>query len=430
MLDIKFIRENVDIVKNAIKVKGVSCDLDALLKLDEKIIANKTEVQGYQEKVNALSKQIPVASDDDKKKMAEESKNYGDKIKALEKEIEPDLKKYNALLMSVPQIPDPSVPFGADDSENVVIKTNGEITKFDFQPRDQMELTELNDWVDFDHIAKVSGARIYALKGELARLEVALHMYVLDKLAKKGFRQISCPSLCKIDALFQAGHFVGDDPSVMDNDVYKIEKDELCLAGTSEIIINALHQGEILNEDDLPVLYAGYSPCFRREAGAAGKDTRGLVRVHQFMKVEEFVICKNDIEESKKWHQVLQNSMEELCADMNIPCHVLEACTGDMGFNKIYMTDVEAWVPSQNKYREVSSTSTIGDFQARRTKLRYRENATGKVQYCHTLNSTGVATPRFLVAFIENNQNADGSVNIPEKLRPYMGGVEKIGGKK
>ena len=220
MLDIKFIRENVDIVKNAIKVKGVSCDLDALLKLDEKIIANKTEVQGYQEKVNALSKQIPVASDDDKKKMVEESKNYGDKIKALEKEIEPDLKKYNALLMSVPQIPDPSVPVGADDSENVVIKTNGEITKFDFQPRDQMELTELNDWVDFDHIAKVSGARIYALKGELARLEVALHMYVLDKLAKKGFRQISCPSLCKIDALFQAGHFVGDDPSVMDNDVY------------------------------------------------------------------------------------------------------------------------------------------------------------------------------------------------------------------
>ncbi len=426
MLDIRFIRENIDTVKNAIKVKNIKCDLDRLIKVDASIVSMKTELQSYQEQVNALSRQMPQASEDEKKSIVEQSKKLGSGAKKIEADLNALQEEFDTLMRTIPQVPADCVPVGVDDSENVVIKTVGEPTKFDFTPRDQMELIEMNDWADFERTAKVSGARTLSLKGDLARLEIALHLYVLDKLSALGFTQISTPAICSAAAIFAAGHFPGTDEAVMENDVYKMEKDGLCLAGTSEIIINSLHQNEILNEADLPILYAGYSPCFRREAGSAGKDTRGLVRVHQFMKVEEFVICKNDNAESEKWHAVLQKTMEDLLSDMNIPYHVLETCTGDMGFNKIRMTDVEAWVPSQNKYREVSSDSIIGEFQARRTNLRYRETTTGKVKFCHTLNNTGIATPRFLVAFIENNQNADGSVNIPEKLQPYMNGKKSI----
>ncbi len=429
MLDIKYIRENVDVVRNAIKIKHCVCDLDKLLELDSKIVSLKTELQHCNEQINLLSKQIPSSSDTDKKKLIEQSKNIGLTAKSIDSDLNKLLVEFNSLLRSVPQIPDSDIIVGNDDNDNIVIKQYGDKTVFDFEPKDQIELIKLNDWADFDRIVNVSGTRTIALKGELARLELALHVYVLDKLASLGFKQISVPSLCSIDAIFNAGHFPGTDETIMQDDVYNLEKDDLCLAGTSEIIINSLHQGEILSESDLPILYAGYSPCFRREAGSAGKDTKGLIRVHQFMKVEEFVICKNDINESRKWHKILHETMEQLLIDMNIPYQVIEACTGDMGFNKIRMNDVEAWVPSQNKYREVSSTSTIGEFQSRRTNLRYRETNSGQVKFCHTLNSTGVATPRFLVAFIENNQNSDGSVTIPEKLQTYMNGLKKIGGK-
>jgi len=429
MLDIKYIRENPDIVRNAIKVKGCVCDLDRLLDLDQKIITLKSDLQSCNESINSLSKKISTVPDSEKQGLIDQSKSIGLSAKEVESKLNDLLPVFDSLLRSIPQIPDSDVVVGNDDNDNIVIKTHGEKTKFDFIPKDQVELIRLNDWADFDRIVNVSGTRTLALKGELARLEIALHMYVLDKLNNIGFRQISVPSLCSVDAIFNAGHFPGADDSVMQDDVYKIEKDNLCLAGTSEIIINSLHQGEILNESDLPILYAGYSPCFRREAGSAGKDTKGLIRVHQFMKVEEFVICKNDMNESRHWHKVLHETMEQLLIDMNIPYQVIEACTGDMGFNKIRMNDVEAWIPSQNKYREVSSTSTIGEFQSRRTNLRYRDSETGKVKFCHTLNSTGIATPRFLVAFIENNQNKDGSVNIPEKLRQYMNGLSRIGGK-
>ncbi|MDR2934222.1 MAG: serine--tRNA ligase [Rickettsiales bacterium] len=429
MLDIKFIRENVDAVLRAAKVKNIKLDLDKLLEVDAKIVSMKTELQSYNEQVNALSRDVVNANVDEKKSIIEQSKKIGTDAKKIEADLNILQNEFDVLMRTIPQVPDADVPVGADDSENVVIKTVGEPTKFSFAPRSQIELIEMNNWADFERTASISGARTLSLKGDLARLEIALHLYALDKLSDLGFKQISTPSICPADAVFAAGHYPGTDESIMESDVYKMEKDNLCLAGTSEIIINSLHKNEILNEADLPILYAGYSPCFRREAGAAGKDTQGLIRVHQFMKVEEFVICKNDIDESKKWHAILQKTMEDLCADMNIPYHVLEACTGDMGFNKIRMVDIEAWVPSQEKYREVGSDSMIGEFQSRRTNLRYRETATGKVKFCHTLNNTGIATPRFLVPFMENNQNADGSVNIPNALQPYMKNLKKIGGK-
>ena len=249
-----------------------------------------------------------------------------------------------------------------------------------------------------------------------------MHMLVLDKLRSHGFTVITVPSISKEKPLYGQGYL----PFSRD-EIYYMPADDIYLSGTAELILNSLRADEILNEAELPILYAGFSPCFRREAGAAGKDTRGLVRVHQFMKTEQFVICKNDIAESEKWHQKLLQISEEVLQDLELPYQVLEVCTGDMGAPKYRQYDLEAWVPSQNCYRETHSCSNITEWQARRTNLRYRDNADGKVKYVHTLNNTGIATPRALVPFIENHQNADGTVNIPEKLRPYMGGVAKIG---
>jgi seryl-tRNA synthetase len=275
-----------------------------------------------------------------------------------------------------------------------------------------------------ERIAKVSGSRTYAIKNDLAKLELAMHMFVLDKLRANGFTVITVPSISKEKPLYGQGYL----PFSRD-EIYYLPEDDLYLSGTAELILNSLRADEILSENELPILYAGFSPCFRREAGAAGKDTRGLVRVHQFMKTEQFVICKNDIAESEKWHQKLLAISEEVLQDFELPYQVLEVCTGDMGAPKYRQYDLEAWVPSQNCYRETHSCSNITEWQARRTNLRYRDNADGKVHYVHTLNNTGIATPRALVPFIENHQNADGSVNIPAKLQPYMGGMTKIGKK-
>ena len=250
---------------------------------------------------------------------------------------------------------------------------------------------------------------------------LAMHMLVLDKLRQNGFTVITVPSISKEKPLYGQGYL----PFSRD-EIYYMPADDIYLSGTAELILNSLHADELLQENQLPILYAGFSPCFRREAGAAGKDTRGLVRVHQFMKTEQFVICKNDIAESEKWHQKLLAISEEVLQDLELPYQVLAWCTGDMGAGKYKMYDLEAWTPSQNKYRETHSCSNLLDWQARRANIRYRENATGKVKYCYTLNNTGIATPRILAPFLENHQTADGKVRIPEKLRPYMGGKEYL----
>lgn len=425
MLDIKFIAENPEIIKDGLAKKGYSpdaIDVDALIALYKDINKLKTSSQALSEEKNRLSNSIKSATTEERPQIIAKSKQLGEELKVELEKLAAEQEKFDDIMLRMPNMPSAESPVGKDDSENVVRRKVGEPTKFDFTPKDHVELMELNDWSEMERIAKVSGSRTYAIKNDLAKLELAVHMMVLDKLRSHGFTVITVPSISKEKPLYGQGYL----PFSRD-EIYYMPADDIYLSGTAELILNSLRADEILNEVELPILYAGFSPCFRREAGAAGKDTRGLVRVHQFMKTEQFVICKNDIAESEKWHQKLLAISEEVLQDLELPYQVLEVCTGDMGAPKYRQYDLEAWVPSQNCYRETHSCSNITEWQARRTNLRYRDNADGKVKYAHTLNNTGIATPRALVPFIENHQNADGSVNIPTKLQPYMGGVKKIG---
>ncbi len=425
MLDIKYIAENPDVIKDGLAKKGYSkdvIDVDALIALYKDINKLKTSSQSLSEEKNKLSNSIKSASAEERPAIIAKSKALGEELKVEQEKLAAEQAKFDDIMLRMPNMPSAESPVGPDDSANVVRRKVGELPQFDFTPRDHVELMELNDWSEMERIAKVSGSRTYAIKNDLAQLELAIHMMVLDKLRSHGFTVITVPSISKEKPLYGQGYL----PFSRD-EIYYMPADDIYLSGTAELILNSLRADEILSENELPILYAGFSPCFRREAGAAGKDTRGLVRVHQFMKTEQFVICKNDIAESEKWHQKLLAISEEVLQDLELPYQVLEVCTGDMGAPKYRQYDLEAWVPSQNCYRETHSCSNITEWQARRTNLRYRDNADGKVKYVHTLNNTGIATPRALVPFIENHQNADGTVNIPVKLRPYLGGKAKIG---
>lgn len=424
MLDIKYIIENKPLIQEGLDKKGYGkiISLDELEKLYLEMNKLKTSSQAKSEEKNKLSNAIKSASAEERPAIIAKSKEIGEELKKELEELDAVKAKFDEIMLRMPNMPSPQSPVGPDDSANVVRRKVGEPHKFEFTPRDHVELMELNDWSEMERIAKVSGARTYAIKNELAKLELAIHMMVLDKLADHGFTTITVPSISKEKPLYGQGYL----PFSRD-EIYYMPADDIYLSGTAELILNSLRADEILNENELPILYAGFSPCFRREAGAAGKDTRGLTRVHQFMKTEQFVICKNDINESEKWHQKLLAISEEVLQDLELPYQVLEVCTGDMGAPKYRQYDLEAWVPTQDCYRETHSCSNITEWQARRTNLRYRDNADGKVKFVHTLNNTGVATPRVLVPLLENHQNADGTVNIPAKLQPYMGGKTVIG---
>ena len=421
MLDIKFIRENSDIVKKACLLKNISLDIDQLLTLDKELVAFKTEEQSLLTQKNSLTSKIPKANAEERPKLIAESKALDESAKNLKIKAEEVEEKLKGLLYLVPQIPSEKAPIGKDDSENVEIKKFGVLPKFDFTPLDHVQLLEKHNWADFERIARVSGSRSYSLKNEMVLVEMAMHRLAMEKLMAKGFNLVSVPALAREEALFGTGHF----PTGRDQ-AYFLPEDNLYLTGTAEVQINSLHAGEILKESDLPILYAGYSPCFRREAGSYGRDVRGLIRVHQFMKVEQFIICKNDPAESAMWHQKLLETAEEIVQDLELPYRIVECCTGDMGTGKVRMYDVEAWVPSEQKYRETHSCSSLHDWQARRTQTRYRD-AENKVQFVHTLNNTAIATPRILVPFLENHQQKDGTIKIPEKLRPFLGGLSVIG---
>lgn len=423
MLDIKFIVENKDLVAEGLIKKGyTNINIDDLISLHSSINKLKTSSQALAEEKNRLSNNIKTASAEERPAIIAKSKEIGEDLKKEQDELALEIEKFDNIMLRMPNLPSNDSPVGKDDTCNVVRRKVGDLPKFDFTPRDHVELMDINDWGEMERIAKVCGSRTYAIKNELARLELAIHMMVLDKLTENGFTTINVPSIAKEKPLYGMGYlpFAGDE-------IYYLPADELYLSGTAELVLNSLRADEILNENELPVLYAGFSPCFRREAGAAGKDTRGLVRVHQFMKTEQFVICKNDIAESEKWHLKLLAISEEVLNDLELPYQVLEVCTGDMGAPKYRQYDLEAWVPTQDCYRETHSCSNITDWQARRTNLRYRDNTDGKVKFAHTLNNTGIATPRALVPFMENHQQADGTVRIPEKLQPYMGGKKIIG---
>ncbi len=420
----KFIRENPDVVKKACELKGMTDYTDEILKLDARVRELKTITQSKTAEKNKITREIPTATD--KAPLIAKSKEINMEIANDMAELAEREKELDELLHCVPQIPSADTPFGRDDSENVEVRRIGTPREFDFTPRPQWELLEMNDWYRPEKIASVCGTRTYALFGEAAELELAIQTYVIQKLIAKGFTFVNCPAITKPQTIFNAGHFKGTDVSVMNNDVFMLTDTDRCLAGTAEIILNSLHSDEVLNEKELPIKYAGFSPCFRKEAGAAGRDTRGIVRIHQFNKVEQYIYCTP--EQSDEMHEHLLNNLCEIMEDLELPYRVIMACTGDMGFNKVKMHDVEAWFPSENTYRELGSCSSIGQFQARRTNTRYRATD-GSMQFCATLNNTGIALPRAIVPVIENHQNPDGSVNIPKALQPLMGGRTKIGGK-
>ncbi len=425
MLDIKFIIENTEKVKDGLARKGYTAkeiDIDAIIALHKEVNKLKTSTQALAEEKNRLSNSIKSASADERPAIIARSKEIGEELKKEQEQLTTKQQKFDTIMWHMPNLPCPEAPIGPNESGNVVVKRIGEPTKFNFHPKDHIELMEYNNWSEMERITKVSSTRTYAIKNDLSRLELAMHLMVLDKLSEHGFTTITVPSLSKQKPLYGMGYL----PFSQD-EIYYMPSDELYLSGTAELILNSLHADEILSENDLPILYAGFSPCFRREAGAAGKDTRGLIRVHQFLKTEQFVICKNDIAESEKWHKTLLSISEEVLQNLELPYQILEICTGDMGAPKYRQYDLEAWTPSQNCYRETHSCSNITEWQARRTNLRYRDNKDNKVKFVHTLNNTGIATPRILVPFIENHQQADGTIRIPAKLQPYMNGKKYIG---
>lgn len=421
MLDLKFIRENPQAVKEAVQLKRISLDVDELLRADQDLVAFKKKVQALNEEKNANAKKMKGASPEEREAIIARGREVGQEIETMKPQVEAAEKRLQDLLYLVPMIPSKDTPIGPDESGNVEVKQWGKKPEFSFKPKDHVELLNLHGWADLERIAKVAGSRSYALKGQMVQLEWSILRYGLDKLASKGFTLIEVPAMAREFAFVGTGHF----PTGKDQ-VYFLPEDDIYLAGTAEVPVNALHSGELLAEADLPTLYGGVSPCFRREAGSAGRDVRGLIRVHQFNKVEQYIMCKNDPEESEKWHQMLLQTSEEILQDLELHYRVVAVCTGDMGMGKYKMFDIESWVPSEGVFRETHSCSNLHDWQARRTNLRYRD-ADGNVKFCHTLNNTAVATPRILVPYLEQHQQADGTVRVPAKLRPYMGGLETLG---
>jgi seryl-tRNA synthetase len=416
MLGVDFIKANREAVERAIAVKNVNLDVGAIIDLDTEVRALKTEIEQLRAERNAISGRFKDAKPDEKAELGKKAKDAGARASELEAGLAEKQDALRALLLLVPNIPFEGAPVGPDESYNVVIETVGEPPKFGFEPLDHVALIEKNDWADLSRITQVSGSRTYCLKGRLALLETKLMGWALGEIADAGFTPITVPAIARPEAFFAQGQFPGHM-----EETYHLPEDDLWLAGTAEVALTSLHSGEILEADKLPVLYAGFSPCFRREAGSAGKDVRGLLRVHQFVKVEQYVICEADDAVSAEWHAKLLGLAEHLLAELEIPYQVIETSTGDMGLGKFRMNDIESWVPSLDKYRETHSCSTLHDWQARRANIRYR-GADGKVRFAHTLNNTALASPRILVPLLENHQTEDGRVKLPKALQSLMGG--------
>ncbi len=416
MLAMDFIKANRETVEKAMADKGVELDLGGLLSLDADVRGLKTEIEALRATRNAISAQFPKATPEEKGELGRKAKEAGARAAELEEQLSARDGELKALMLLLPGIPWEGAPVGPDDSFNQVVRKHGEPPKFDFEPLDHVALLERNDWADLSRIVQVSGSRTYCLKGRLALLEGALMNWALQRIAAADFTPITVPAIAREQAFLNQGQFPGHR-----DETYEIPKDEAWLAGTAEVALTSLHSGEIIEGDKLPILYAGSSPCFRREAGKAGKDVRGLLRVHQFVKVEQYVICEADEAQSAEWHARLMELAESLLQDLEIPYQVIETSTGDMGLGKYRMNDIESWVPSLGKYRETHSCSTLHDWQARRANIRYR-GSDGKVRFAHTLNNTALASPRILVPLLENHQTADGRVRLPKALQPLLGG--------
>jgi len=422
MLDIAVIRSHPDIVKEAARVKHNTIDIDYLLEVDRQVTALQRQVEETRALQNQLSKQVQRAGKDKEQRdlLIAEGKQLAEQIKALEPRLNELLEERQQLLYLVPNIPDPSTPIGDDENDNVPIRYWGEKPTFDFAPLDHYALMQRLDLVDLERAVKIAGARSYILKGDAARLELALMHFALEYIARKGFTPLIVPAMAREFCFIGNGQF----PKGRDQ-VYAIEDEDTFLVGTAEVSITGMYKDEILKAEDLPLTFVGFCPCFRKEAGTYGKDTRGVFRIHQFNKVEQFVISKADHAESVRWHEQLLANSEELVQALELPYRVVNVCTGDMGDGKVGMYDIECWLPSEGRYRETHSCSYFHEWQARRANLRYRDED-GKVKFVHTLNNTAIASPRIILPLLEVHQQPDGSVRLPAALRPYMGGQEYI----
>lgn len=421
MLDIKFIRENLDFVKEGAKKKHVDVDIDELIKVDDMRREMLASVETKKAEQNKVSGQVAQASDEGTRAtLIEEMKVVKEEIQKEEEKLKGVMEKWRELMLQVPNIPDMSVPDGKSDEENKEHKVWGEKTTFTFEPKSHIDIMTDLDMVDFERGTKVHGFRGYFLKNDGARLSWAIWNYANDFFLNKGFDPMIVPTIVRKSNLYGTGHLPNDA-----EDVYNTQDDDY-LIGTSEISTMGYYSDEILEERQLPVKFLSFSPCYRREAGSHGKDTKGLIRVHEFYKVEQVVLCKASHEESVEWHEWINRNTEEFIESLGIPYHTVLNCGGDLGLGQVKKYDIELWVPLEQKYREISSASYFHDFQTRRFNIRYRTGE-GKVEYAHSLNCTAAPTPRILVSLIENFQQEDGSVKIPEALQPYMQGRTTIG---
>lgn len=409
MLAIDYIRQNKEEVKKAAKNKNREVDIDKILSLDDTRRILLHSIQKLREERNILAKKNDKTFRPKGRQIKEDLKKVESQLAKVEEEL-------RNLLLFVPNVPLGEVPVGPDSSFNKVLKTWGNIPKFDFNPKSHIDLGLSLDLVDFERGSKVSGYRGYFLKNKLAILHFGLLFYVFTKLTKKSYTPIIAPGIVKSFTLVGSGQF----PWGKEKDVYKLNEEDAYLSGTAEIPVTAYYANEILSEKELPKKFVAISPCFRREAGAAGKDTRGLYRVHEFWKIEQVIIGRNNLDEARKIHEELQINAEEILQDLKLPYQVLLMSTGDMGEPQLIKYDVETWMPSRNAYGETMSNSIMGDFQARRLKIKYRKKD-GATEFCYTFNNTALASPRILIAILENYQQKDGSVKIPEVLQPLVG---------
>ena len=421
MLDIKMIRQNTDEIKERLATRGVKAEkIDALLEKDKRRRELLVETEGLKQKRNEVSAEIANAkrNKQDATDAIKEMREVGAKIKALDEELEEVEATVKDMASRFPTLPNPTIPVGPDESANVELRKVGTPREFDFEPKAHWDIGEDLGILDFERGAKVSGARFVYYKGLGARLERAVYNFMLDEHAKEGYTEMLPPYIVNAQTMYGTGQF----PKFKE-DVYQVNGEDMTLIPTAEVPLTNYYRDEVIPTEKLPVYFTALTPCFRSEAGSAGRDTRGLIRMHQFNKVEmvKFSKPENSYDELEKMTQNAGNIMEKL----GLPYHVITLSTGDMGFSAAMTHDLEVWMPAQNKYREISSCSNCEDFQARRAHIQYRDE-NGKLNFVHTLNGSGLAVGRTVAAILENYQNEDGSVTVPEALRPYLGGLEKI----
>lgn len=417
MLDIKFIRDNVEIVKAAAIKKKIKVDIGRLLVVDDERRLVMTVLESKKAEQNRMSADIPTATDEVvKNQLINEMQALKAEIQADEEKLKPLLEEWKALMLQVPNIPDISVPDGNSDADNFEVKVWGEQTQFSFPAKDHIELMNMHGMVDFERGTKVHGFRGYFLKGDGARLSWAIWNYANDFFGQRGFEPLLGPTIVRKSNLYGTGHLPNDA-----EDVYHTQDDDY-LIGTSEVSTMGYFADEVLDKPEFPIKFLAFSPCYRREAGSHGKDTKGLIRVHEFFKVEQVVICEASHEESVRLHEEINRNTEEFIESLGIPYHTVLNCGGDLGQGQVKKYDIELWVPGEKTYREISSASYFHDFQTRRFNIRYKD-AEGVVRYAHSLNCTAIPTPRILVSLVENFQQADGSIHIPPVLQSYFGKV-------